>query len=67
MGLQDRDYMREPRDDEVDRSSSAAEGVEAFLSRLLQRHPRFFIYLGIGLVVVIFLGLLLAVFMRSTD
>lgn len=54
MGIQNRDYMkRRPDDDDDNRSSSSDSKLEALFSGLLERHPRFFIYVGIGLVILV--------------
>ena len=62
MGIQSRDYMKRPSDDDGERSSTPDGKVEALLSGFLQRHPRFFIYLGIALVALIIITLLVAKF-----
>ncbi|MEI7729906.1 MAG: hypothetical protein WCO56_10070 [Verrucomicrobiota bacterium] len=45
--------MKRPRDDEDSSYSSSESNAEEFLANFLQRHPRFFIYVGIGLVALI--------------
>ena len=60
MGLNDRDYMKRPVDDDVTYAAPADERLEAMLSGFLRRHPRFFLYVGIGLVVVIIMTLIIA-------
>jgi hypothetical protein len=62
MGIRSRDYMKRPSDDDGERPSTPEGKLEDFLSGFLQRHPRFFVYLGIALVVLIIVGLLLAKF-----
>jgi len=57
MGIQNRDYMRRPSDNDGS-SSSADSQVEAFLSNFLKRHPRFLLYVGIGLAALIIVALL---------
>ncbi len=62
MGIQSRDYMKRPSDDDGDRPSTPDSRLEAFLSGFLQRYPRFFIHLGIGFVALIIIALLVAKF-----
>jgi hypothetical protein len=47
--------MKRPSDDDDDdrRSSSSDSKLEAFLWGFLERHPRFFLYVGIGLAVLV--------------
>jgi hypothetical protein len=47
MGIRDRDYMKRPSDDDGDKDSSSDSKAEDFASRFLQKHPRFFLYVGI--------------------
>jgi hypothetical protein len=61
MGIQDRDYMKRPSDDDDDRRASSPDSrLEAFLSGFLQRHPRFFLYVGIGLAVLVAVAIVVA-------
>jgi len=53
MGIRDRDYMKRPSDDDDSREPAPRSKVEAFLVGFFQRHPRFFLYAGISLVVLI--------------
>jgi len=56
MGIWNRDYMKRPPDDDGDESrgaSGSGSKLEEFFSGFLQRHPRFFIYVGIGLAVLV--------------
>jgi len=62
MGIRSRDYMRRPSDDDGERPSPPDNKLEAFLSGFLQRHPRFFVYLGIALVALVVIALLVAKF-----
>ena len=62
MGIQIRDYMKRPPDDDGRQPSTADGQLEAFLSGFLQRHPRFFVYLGIALVALIIIALLVGKF-----
>ena len=50
MGIHNRDYMKRPSDDDHDRASSPDARLEAFFSGFLQKHPRFFLYLAIGII-----------------
>ena len=60
MGIQDRDYMkRSPNDDGRNPSTSGIK-LDAFLSGFLQRHPRFFVYVGLGLLVLIIVAVVMA-------
>jgi hypothetical protein len=49
MGIQDRDYMRRRSDDGGESSSPADSRIEALVSGFLRRHPRFLVYVGVGL------------------
>jgi hypothetical protein len=70
MGIQDRDYMKRQsrnRSGDGSISGSGEDGppptdskVEEFFSGFLQRHPRFFVYLGVAFAVVIIIALILA-------
>lgn len=66
MGIQDRDYMRRRPDDAGGRGggdgSSAESRAEEFFARFLRRHPRFFLYVGLGLGALVILGLILSRF-----
>ena len=59
MGIQNRDYMKRPDHDDG-RGSSSDSRLEEFFSGFLQRHPRFFIYVGIGLAVSIVIAIVVA-------
>jgi len=65
MGIQSRDYMKRTSDGGSHQPSSPDDQLEAFLSGFLRKHPRFFIYLGIGIVFLILLGLFVAKFSRK--
>ena len=60
MGIQSRDYMKRPSGNDGHQPSTPDGKIEAFLSGFLQRHPRFFIFLGIALVVLVIAALLVA-------
>ena len=62
MGIRSRDYMKRPSDDDGNRPPSNDGKVEVFLSRFLQRHPRFFVYLTIALAILVIIALVLAKF-----
>lgn len=55
MGFQDRDYMRSRGD-----HRPSSESVEQSLSHFLERHPRFFTYVGVlvGALVVVAVAML---------
>jgi hypothetical protein len=61
MGIQNRDYMKRPSDDDDRRASSSDSRAEEFLTRFLQRHPRFFVYVGVGLAVLVVVAIIIAV------
>ena len=48
MGIQDRDYMKKRPSGGGGQSEPLDQKLEAFLGGFLARHPRFFLYLGIG-------------------
>ena len=60
MGIQDRDYMKRPSDDDDERGSSTESGAEEFFSRFLRRNPRFFLYVAIAIGALIIIGLVIA-------
>jgi hypothetical protein len=63
MGIRDRDYMKRPSDEDDGEGRSSSESkAEEFISRFLQRHPRFFLYVGIGLGVLLVIGVIVAKF-----
>ena len=59
MGIQDRDYMKR-RSDDGDRRPPSGTGAENFLTGFLERHPRFFLYVGIGLGALIVIPMVAA-------
>jgi hypothetical protein len=62
VGIHDRDYMKRRADDEGDRSTSSSESnAEEFLTRFLQRHPRLFFYVGVGLAAVVVVVIIVVV------
>lgn len=53
--------MKRPSDDDDDRRASSPDSrLEAFFSEFLQRHPRFFLYVGIGLAVLVVVAIAVA-------
>jgi hypothetical protein len=60
MGIQNRDYMKRPSDDDDQRASAPDAKLEEFFSRFLRRHPKFFIYVGIALAVLVIAALVVA-------
>lgn len=52
MGIHNRDYMRRPGDDGHHRGTS----IEDHLAQFLQRHPRFFLYVGLVVVALVVLA-----------
>jgi hypothetical protein len=63
MGIQDRDYMRRPRNDggghRTPDSGSGSDGDSA-LDRFFQRNPRFLLYVSIAFGVLIVITLIVA-------
>ena len=60
MGIQNRDYMKRPSDDDDRRASTSEASAEEFFARFLRRHPRFFIYAGAGLAALIVVAIAVA-------
>jgi hypothetical protein len=56
MGIRDRDYMKRPSDDGGEGSSPDSK-AEEMAQRFLRKFPRFFMYCGIGFVVLILIFL----------
>ncbi len=70
MGIQDRDYMRRRSDDDDNRRRSRDDspsdyGDDGILGRFFRRNPRFLMYVGIGLGVLILIALLVVKFSGS--
>ena len=65
MGIQNRDYMKRPSDDDHRRESSSGSGAEEFFAQFLQRHPRFFIYVALGLAALVVVAIVVAMLGRS--
>ena len=59
MGIQDRDYMKRGRDEDP-RPTAPDDKLEEAVSGFLRRHPRFFLYFAIALVVLAILALVLS-------
>jgi hypothetical protein len=62
MGIRDRDYMKRPSDDDGQSDSSSESKAEEFVSRFFRKHPRFVLYVGIGLGILIVIALIVAKF-----
>jgi hypothetical protein len=60
MGILNRDYMKRPSGDDDRHASSPDSRAEEFFSRFMERHPRFFLYVGIGLAAVIIVAIIVA-------
>ena len=58
MGIQDRDYMRRPPEDDGHDGSSPDSKLEELFSVFLRRHSKHLFYFGIGLVVLFVVALL---------
>ncbi len=52
MGIQSRDYMKRPPDDDDHASSTPDAKLEAFFSSFLHKHPRFFLYVGVAIAIL---------------
>jgi len=52
--------MKRPSDDDDSRASSSESNAEEFVSRFLRRHPRFFVYVGVGLAVLVVAAIIVA-------
>jgi hypothetical protein len=61
MGIQDRDYMKRPRDGD-DRPSSSGSGSDAedTLRRILRKYPRLFLYLAIAIGILFAIAMVAA-------
>jgi hypothetical protein len=66
MGILDRDYMKRPSDDDGQSDSSSESKAEEFVSRFLQKHPRFFLYVGIGLGALLIIAFIVAMFSETS-
>jgi hypothetical protein len=62
MGLQDRDYMKRPADDDAQRAPSLDGKLEEFFSGFLNRHPRFLLLAGVALAFLVVLAIVVAKF-----
>ena len=49
--------MKRPSDEDPDRAASADSKAEDFLAMFFEKHPKFFLYFGIGLSVLIVVAL----------
>ena len=59
--------MKRPSDDDGERRSSPDSKAEELVSRFLQKHPRLFLYVGIGLGVLIVIALVVAKFSSASQ
>ncbi len=57
MGIEDRDYMKRSSDEGEPLASSPDDKLEAFFSGFLERHPRFFVRLGIAFAILFIVAL----------
>ena len=65
MGIHDRDYMRRrPEDDEGRKPVPTDSRLEEFFSGFLRRNPKFLLYVGIGLGVLILAAVAAAAFLK---
>jgi Mn2+/Fe2+ NRAMP family transporter len=62
MGIRDRDYMKRPSDDDEPGRSSPESRAEDIARRFFQKYPRFFLYFGIALAILIAIALVIAGF-----
>ena len=60
MGIEDRDYMKRPSHEGDRFASSPDDKLEAFFGGFLERHPRFFVHLGIAFVILFIVALVAA-------
>ena len=60
MGIEDRDYMKRSPDEGDRFASSPDDKLGAFFSGFLERHPRFFVHLGIAFAVLVIVALVAA-------
>jgi hypothetical protein len=62
MGIRNRDYMKRPSDDDGQSGSPSDSKAEELARRFFQKYPRFFLYFGIGLGILIVIALVVAKF-----
>jgi hypothetical protein len=62
MGIRGRDYMKRPSDDDGQGGSPSDSKAEEFARRFLQKYPRFFLYVCIGLGILILIAVVLTKF-----
>jgi hypothetical protein len=62
MSIRDRDYMKRPSDDDGPGGPSSDSKAEDIARRFFQKYPRFFLYFGLGLGILIVIALLIARF-----
>lgn len=61
MSIRDRDYMKRPPEGDDEWSAASDSKTEEFLSRFFRKHPRFFLYVGIGIAVLVVIALVTAI------
>jgi hypothetical protein len=52
--------MKRRSDEDPERSSPSGSKIEVLLAGFFQRHPRFFLYVGIGLGALVIIALIVA-------
>jgi len=60
MGIQDRDYMKQHRENVRRRSRSTEDKAEDWAAEFLARHPRFLLHLALGIGGLILMALVLS-------
>ena len=58
MGIQDRDYMKKPSPSAPRHSRSPEDRLEDFFSNFLEKHPKFFLHVGIGFGILLVIALI---------
>jgi hypothetical protein len=66
MSIRDRDYMKRPSGDDGKRGSPSDSEAGEFASRFLKKHPRFLLYMGIGLVALIVIAFIVDKFSNTS-
>ncbi len=56
--------MKRPSDDDGGQSSGSDSKAEEFISKFLKKHPRFFVYVVAGFVVLVVIALVVAKFSK---
>jgi hypothetical protein len=60
MGIRNRDYMKQPSDDDGQNATPPNSKAEEFARRLLQNRHRLFLCMGVGLVIVAIIAAIIA-------